>query len=250
MTIALDVASILAGLVLLAQGLDLVVLAVARRAGAGSALALVVVSVWAGLAGVVAADAGVRVVVDLNQPVLGVAILLAVGVLACVLGVQLVVRRRTVRHGYARLRREIERARDARPPRAVIDEWHRRLAELDDVVGASGSSSRVWRPLALVPSVVALVLVLVPGTGVSWGGFALACVLVLVSLVLVLASTRVAASVRAAAAERRRRERAEVTIALEAVDRRAARRVPGFGERVATALAILREQQAAGRGGA
>ena len=146
---------------------------------------------------------------------------------------------------YAALRLRVIDEGAGRPEPGLVAEWRRQARALDDRGGRDSEWSAAVPVLPAALSLVPLVTALLATTdGAAWwvvaaGGL----VVTVVSLVVGVQAIRRAREVgllRASAADRHRER---LALALDDAERRSGRRVPGLGDRVARALAILREQQ-------
>jgi hypothetical protein len=137
----------------------------------------------------------------------------------------------------------------ARPNRIEVDGWRRELADLDGRYALRPARRPAWLSWrlapALVPAAFLVAAIWAAILGVPWWlvlavpGFA-------GSVALGIVADRFAARARLQAARARAASRIEIVRMLQDLERRSLRRVPGFGDRVARALAILREQQKPG----
>jgi hypothetical protein len=174
-------------------------------------------------------------------------------ILIAVVAVAVLVQQREPVDGFTLLERRLaEVPPTARPNRIEVDGWRRELADLDRRYALRPASRPAWVSWRLAPAIVPALFVLaavwgalagVPGAP-FWLGVA---VLALAGgIALGVVGDRFAARARLQAARARAGSRIEIVRMLADIERRSLRRVPGFGDRVARALAILREQQKPG----
>lgn len=152
---------------------------------------------------------------------------------------------------YASLRDELREQLGNRPERDRVQGWRDELASIDDRHRRLSRKGRPgWRTWRLLPPLIgvantsaAVALVVLQPEPVT-GGILTVSVLVLAgSVLLTVAAERFAARSRIAWGRIYVAQRAEIVAMLEELERKAVRRIPGLGERVARALTILREQQ-------
>lgn len=170
--------------------------------------------------------------------------------LIAVVAVAVLVQQREPVDGFTLLERRLEDVPStARPNRAEVEEWRRELADLDRRYALRPVRSPAWLSWRIAPAALPVVFLLVAvwaGTsGVSgsavWGTAALLALAG--SVALGVLADRFAGRARLQAARARAGSRIQIVRMLHDLELRTQRRVPGFGDRVARALAILREQQ-------
>lgn len=254
----------LAGLTLITlalQGADIVTLAVeesARRRNAtdtppGRATRQfwsVIVPALAALLLAVGVDISARLMLG-GAVLVGIALIAPLALLLiAVVAVAVLVQQREPVDGFALLEgRLAEVPLTARPSRADLDGWVRELAELDRRYALRPVRRPVWLSWRVAPSAIPVVFFGAavwaaatdrPGWTIWLSG---ALLLVAGSVGLGMLADRFAGQARLKAARTRAASRIEISRMLQDLERRTQRRVPGFGDRVARALAILREQQ-------
>ena len=246
------------------QGADLITLAVedaARRRNArdtapGRATRQfwsVIVPAMAALVLAVGVDVAARFIMG-GEVLVGVGLVAPLALLLiAVVAVAVLVQQREPVDGFAMLERRLaEVPPTARPNRAQLDGWHRELADLDGRYALRPARRPAWLSWRLAPAIAPIVFLVfavwgaivgVPGAP-AW--IAIAVLGLAGSVVLGVMGDRFADRARLQAARARAASRIEIVRMLQDLDRRSLRRVPGFGDRVARALAILREQQKPG----
>ncbi|PJJ72569.1 hypothetical protein CLV46_2141 [Diaminobutyricimonas aerilata] len=146
---------------------------------------------------------------------------------------------------YAELRLRVIDEGAGRPAPELVAEWRRQARALDErsrrASAWPGATPLLPAALSLVPVGAAL---FATTDGAAWwvvaaGGL----VLTVVSLVVGVRTIRRERDVGVLRASVADRHRERLALALDDAERRSGRRVPGLGDRVARALAILREQQ-------
>jgi hypothetical protein len=256
--------TVLAGLSVLAlglQGADLLTLAVEDAARGRKPLDTapgratrqfwsVIVPALAALLLAVGVDVAARMMLA-GDIMVGIALVASLGlVLIGVVAAALLAQQREPVDDFALLARRLaEVPPAARPHRTDVDGWREELADLD-LRHALRPGRRypwlTWRLApAVVPGVFMVVAILAAFAGVPGSlAWVLGAVVALAGgVVLGIAASRFAATARMQVARARAASRIEIVRLLQDLDRRSVRRVPGFGDRVARALAILREEQ-------
>jgi hypothetical protein len=254
----------LAGLSLIAlalQGADLVTLGVedaARRRNArdtapGRATRQfwsVIVPALAALLLAVGVDVAARLMLA-GDVLVGIGLVAPLAILLiAVVAVAVLVQQREPVDGFALLERRLSDVPPTvRPNRADVDGWQSELADLDRryALRPVRRFARLsWRVApAVVPTAFLIAAIWGAVLGVPAWGIWLAVALIALggSIVLGIFADRLANRARLQAARTRAGCRIEIVRMLQDLERRTVRRVPGFGDRVARALAILREQQ-------
>lgn len=257
----------LAGLSLIAlalQGADLVTLAVEdaarrrdeRHTAPGRATRQfwsVIVPALAALLLAVGVDVAARLILA-GDVLVGIGLVAPLAILLiAVVAVAVLVQQREPVDGFALLEHRLaEVPPTVRPNRAEMDAWRSELDDLDRRYARRPVRRPAWLTWRVAPAVVPAAFLLaaiwgvvlpVPAWGV-WLGLALAALAG--GIVLGIFADRLAGRARLRAARTRAGSRIEIVRMLQDLERRTVRRVPGFGDRVARALAILREQQKPG----
>lgn len=190
-------------------------------------------------------DSAARLVWDEDRPLIGAIVLIACGSVAFLVGliaVVAVVRRE--RPTYARMRRDLrDRSTVALEP-GELDEYQGRLDRADQLRERRSRAGTVLRGIAVLFVLALSALVVAAGIATSDAriivGAALAALLSVAAFVVAVR----AGSVRLTALEAvLDAQRAEVVAPLERARIPSRGPVPGLRDRVARALAILREQQ-------
>jgi hypothetical protein len=136
----------------------------------------------------------------------------------------------------------------ARPNRTEVDGWRRELDELDVRYALRPARRFPWMSWRLAPAAVPAMFLIAAVWGAAVGVAAAPVWLAVAGLALAggialgIVADRFAGRARLQAARARAGSRIEIVRMLQDLERRSVRRVPGFGDRVARALAILREQ--------
>jgi hypothetical protein len=243
------------------QGADLVTLAVedaARRRNArdtapGRATRqfwAVIVPALAALVLAVGVDLAARLMLA-GDVLVGVGLVAPLAILLIsVVAVAVLVQQREPVDGFTLLERHLaEVPPTARPSRPEVEGWQRELADLDRRYALRPVRRPMWLSWRIAPAAVAVVLlgaaIWAAAAGVAGSAYWLTgAVLGLAGSVgLGIVADRFAGRARLQAARMRAHSRIEITRMLQDLERRTQRRVPGFGDRVARALAILREEQ-------
>ncbi len=192
-----------------------------------------------------AADSAARLVWTDSRPVAGAVILLGVTVLSCLIGVAAVaavVRRE--RPSYARIRRELRDRTPSAIEQAELREFEERLVRADLVRARRPRAATLVRVLGLV---VLLGLAVLSGFALPLGATVAFAAASLLGIAAFVVTTRARAVADAALESVLDGQRADVVALLERARIPARGRVPGLGNRVARALAILRERQNSGQ---
>jgi len=201
------------------------------------------VVVTAALAVIVAfgADSAARLVWDEERPLVGAAILLGLTLLSFVIGITAVVAVvRRERPTYARIRRDLRDRSSFTLERAELLEFEERLDRADRSRTRRSQAATVLRGVGvLVLAGLAVLAALLFSTAVAVA-FGAGAVLGAAAFVVSLRARVVANAALDAVLDT---QRAEVTVLLERARIPGRQRIPGLGNRVARALAILREQQ-------
>ena len=201
------------------------------------------VVVTAALAVIVAfgVDSAARLVWDDDRPVVGAYILLGLTLLSFLIGITAVVAVvRRERPTYARIRRDLRDRSSFTLERPELIEFEERLDRADRSRTRRSQAATVLRAVGVVVLIgltVLAALVFSPPVAVAFGAGAVVAIAAFgVSLrARMLADAALDAVLDA--------QRAEVVVLLERARIPARGRIPGLGNRVARALAILREQQ-------
>ncbi|MFC0682204.1 hypothetical protein ACFFGH_30605 [Lysobacter korlensis] len=174
-------------------------------------------------------------------------------VLIAVVAVAVLVQQREPVDGFALLERRLaDVPPTARPNRTEVDGWQRELVDLDGRYALRPARRPAWLSWRLAPAIVPAAFLSVAGWGAGTGvpgapvWLSIAVLGLAGSVALGIVADRFAARARLQAARARAMSRIEIVRMLQDLERRSLRRVPGFGDRVARALAILREQQKPG----
>ncbi|MFC5501296.1 hypothetical protein ACFPJ4_03465 [Lysinimonas soli] len=186
-------------------------------------------------------DSAARLVWDRDRPVVGALILLGLTLLTFAIGIAAIVAVvRRERPTYARIRRDLRDRASITLDRDELAEFDERVERADRLRVRRSQGANVLRAfgVAILLALVVLAAYLFP-VGVTLG-FVAAALLGVAAFVVALRSHAVAAAALDAVLEA---QRAEVMALLERARIPARGRVPGLGNRVARALAILREQQ-------
>jgi hypothetical protein len=201
------------------------------------------VVVTAALAVIVAfgADSAARLVWDEDRPVIGASILLGLTLLSFLIGITAVVAVvRRERPTYARIRRDLRDRSSFTLERAELLEFEERLDRADRTRSRRSQAATVLRAVGVVVLVGLAVLAALGFSTVVAVGFGAGALVGAAAFVVSLRSRVVANAALDAVLDS---QRAEVAVLLERARIPARGRVPGLGNRVARALAILREQQ-------
>jgi hypothetical protein len=201
------------------------------------------VVVTAALAVLVAfgADSAARFVWDEDRPVVGAYILLGVTLLCFMIGIAAVVAVvRRERPTYARIRRDLRDRSSFTLDIEELAEFEERFERADRLRLRRSQGALVLRAVGVAVLVALAVLAaLTFPFGVAFG-FGAAAVIGAAAFVVTIRARAIAHAAYQAVLES---QRAEVAALLERARIPARGRVPGLGNRVARALAILREQQ-------
>ena len=201
------------------------------------------VVVTAALAVIVAfgVDSAARLVWNDDRPLVGAAILFGLTLLSFLIGIVAVVAVvRRERPTYARIRRDLRDRSSFTLERPELLEFEERLDRADRSRTRRSQAATVLRAvgvLVLAGLTVLAALLLTPAVAIGFGAGA---VLGAAAFVVSLRARVVANAALDAVLDT---QRAEVAVLLERARIPARGRVPGLGNRVARALAILREQQ-------
>ncbi|TXK19801.1 hypothetical protein [Homoserinibacter sp. GY 40078] len=192
-----------------------------------------------------AVDAAARLLFDASQPVVAFLILVATAVVAFGVGtaaVLAVVRRD--RPTYARLRRDLRDRQVMQLEAEELAEFDARLADADRHVARRSAAGPTLRLVALLAVLGIGVAAAVVGFAESLPYLAIPAIVAAgLSIIAFVVAVRAAVERNAAADAVRQEQRAEVVALLERARIPQRRNVPGLRDRVARALAILREQQ-------
>ena len=201
------------------------------------------VVVTAALAVIVAfgVDSAARLVWNDDRPLVGAAILFGLTLLSFLIGIVAVVAVvRRERPTYARIRRDLRDRSSFTRERPELLEFEERLDRADRSRTRRSQAATVLRAvgvLVLAGLTVLAALLFTPAVAIGFGAGA---VLGAAAFVVSLRARVVANAALDAVLDT---QRAEVAVLLERARIPARGRVPGLGNRVARALAILREQQ-------
>lgn len=201
------------------------------------------VVVTAALAVIIAfgVDSAARLVWDEERPLVGASILLGLTLLSFLIGITAVVAVvRRERPTYARIRRDLRDRSSFTLERQELLEFEERLDRADRSRARRSQAATVLRAVgvAVLAGLTVLAALLFP-LGVAIG-FGVGALLGAAAFVISLRARVVANAALDAVLDT---QRAEVAVLLERARIPARGRVPGLGNRVARALAILREQQ-------
>lgn len=201
------------------------------------------VVVTAALAVIVAfgVDSAARLVWNDDRPVVGAFILLGLTLLSFVIGITAVVAVvRRERPTYARIRRDLRDRSSFTLERSELLEFEERLDRADRGRTRRSQAATVLRGvgvLVLAGLTLLAAFVFSPPVAVGFGSGAV------IGIAAFVVSLRARVAANAALDAVLDAQRAEVVVLLERARIPARGRVPGLGNRVARALAILREQQ-------
>ena len=201
------------------------------------------VVVTAALAVIVAfgVDSAARLVWNEQRPLVGASILLGLTLLSFLIGITAVVAVvRRERPTYARIRRDLRDRSSFTLERVELLEFEERLDRADRSRTRRSQAATVLRALGvlvLAGFTVLAALLFSPGVAVGFGAGAV------VGTAAFVVSLRARVIANAALDAVLDTQRAEVAVLLQRARIPARGRVPGLGNRVARALAILREQQ-------
>ena len=201
------------------------------------------VVVTAALAVIIAfgVDSAARLVWNDERPIVGASILLGLTLLSFLIGITAVVAVvRRERPTYARIRRDLRDRSSFTVERPELLEFEERLDRADRSRTRRSQAATVLRAVGvLVLAGLAVLAALLFSTPVAFL-FGAGAVLGIAAFVVSLRARVVANAALDAVLDS---QRAEVAVLLERARIPARGRVPGLGNRVARALAILREQQ-------
>ena len=201
------------------------------------------VVVTAALAVIIAfgVDSAARLVWNDERPIVGAGILLGLTLLSFLIGITAVVAVvRRERPTYARIRRDLRDRSSFTVERPELLEFEERLDRADRLRTRRSQAATVLRAVGVVVLVGLTVLaglLFSPGVALLFGAGAV------VGIAAFVVSLRARVVANAALDAVLDAQRAEVAVLLERARIPARGRVPGLGNRVARALAILREQQ-------
>jgi len=206
------------------------------------------VVVTAALAVIIAfgVDSAARLVWDEERPLVGASILLGLTLLSFLIGITAVVAVvRRERPTYARIRRDLRDRSSFTLERQELLEFEERLDRADRSRTRRSQAATVLRAVGVVVlaglTVLAALLFSAGSTNLGVAiGFGTGAVVGAAAFVVSLRARVVADAALDAVLDT---QRAEVAVLLERARIPARGRVPGLGNRVARALAILREQQ-------
>jgi len=201
------------------------------------------VVVTAALAVIVAfgVDSAARLVWNDDRPLVGAAILFGLTLLSFLIGIVAVVAVvRRERPTYARIRRDLRDRSSFTLERPELLEFEERLDRADRSRTRRSQAATVLRAVGVLVLAGLTVLAALLFTPVVAIGFGAGAVLGAAAFVVSLRARVVANAALDAVLDT---QRAEVAVLLERARIPARGRVPGLGNRVARALAILREQQ-------
>jgi len=201
------------------------------------------VVVTAALAVIVAfgVDSAARLVWNDDRPLVGAAILFGLTLLSFLIGIVAVVAVvRRERPTYARIRRDLRDRSSFTLDRPELLEFEERLDRADRSRTRRSQAATVLRAVGVLVLAGLTVLAALLFTPVVAIGFGAGAVLGAAAFVVSLRARVVANAALDAVLDT---QRAEVAVLLERARIPARGRVPGLGNRVARALAILREQQ-------
>ncbi len=186
-------------------------------------------------------DSAARFVWDEDRPVVGAYILLGVTLLCFVIGIAAVVAVvRRERPTYARIRRDLRDRSSFTLDSEELAEFEERFDRADRLRARRSQGALVLRAVGVAVLIALAVLAaLTFPFGVAFG-FGAAAVVGAAAFVVTIRARAIAHAAYQAVLES---QRAEVAALLERARIPARGRVPGLGNRVARALAILREQQ-------
>ncbi|HEY4152099.1 MAG TPA: hypothetical protein VGM38_02140 [Pseudolysinimonas sp.] len=201
------------------------------------------VVVTAALAVIVAfgADSAARLVWDDDRPIIGASILLGLTLLSFVIGVTAVIAVvRRERPTYARIRRDLRDRSSFTLERQELLEFEERFDRADRTRTRRSQAATVLRAVGVLVLAGLTVLAALGFSTVVAFGFGAGAVVGAAAFVVSLRARVIANAALDAVLDS---QRAEVAVLLERARIPARGRVPGLGNRVARALAILREQQ-------
>jgi hypothetical protein len=201
------------------------------------------VVVTAALAVIVAfgVDSAARLVWDEERPLVGASILLGLTLLSFLIGITAVVAVvRRERPTYARIRRDLRDRSSFTLEREELLEFEDRLDRADRSRTRRSQAATVLRAVGVVVLAGLTVLAALLFSPAVAVGFGAGAVLGIAAFVVSLRARVIADAALDAVLDT---QRAEVAVLLERARIPARAKVPGLGNRVARALAILREQQ-------
>jgi hypothetical protein len=213
----------------------------------------VIVPALAALLLALGVDLSARLIIA-GEVLLGIGLVAPLALLLiAVVAVAVLVQQREPVDGFLLLERRLDDVPPAaRPNRAEVDGWRRELADLDRRYALRPARHSWWQSWRIAPAAVPAVFFLtavwavfagLPGAALWLSG---ALPALAGSVALAIVADRFAGRARLQAARARAGSRIRIMHLLQDLERRTQRRVPGFGDRVARALAILREQQKPG----
>jgi hypothetical protein len=205
------------------------------------------VAVTAALAVIVAfaVDSAGRLVWDEQRPVIGALLLFACGAVAFLIGIVAVVAVvRRERPTYARIRRDLRDRSSFTLEAGELADFEDRLARADRLRARRSQAGTVLRAIGVLTVLVLSILVIVAGIGTGdarlIAGFAAAGLLSVAAFVVAVRAGSIRLTALDAVLDS---QRAEVEAMLERARIPQRGQTPGLRDRVAKALAILREQQ-------
>jgi hypothetical protein len=201
------------------------------------------VVVTAALAVIVAfgVDSAARLVWDGDRPIIGAAILLGLTLLSFLIGITAVVAVvRRERPTYARIRRDLRDRSSFTLERQELLEFEERLARADRSRTRRSQAATVLRAVGVLVLIGLTVLAAFQFTNPVAIGFGVGAAVGMAAFVVSLRSRVLANAALDVVLDA---QRAEVAALLERARIPARGRIPGLGNRVARALAILRDQQ-------
>ena len=192
-----------------------------------------------------AVDSAARLVWDEERPVIGALLLFACGAVAFLVGIIAVVAVvRRERPTYARIRRDLRDRSSFTLDADELAEFEDRFARADRLRERRSRAGTLLRAVGVLVALVLAVLVII--AGISTGdlrlviGFAAGGLLSVIAFVVAVRAGSVRLTALDAVLDQ---QRAEVDAMLERARIPQRGQVPGLRDRVARALAILREQQ-------
>ena len=186
-------------------------------------------------------DSAARLVWDADRPVAGALILLGLTLMTFAIGIAAVVAVvRRERPTYARIRRDLRDRSSITLDHDELEEFDERVERADRLRVRRSQGATVLRAFGVVAmlGLAVLAAVIFPlAVGIAFG------VAALIGIAAFVVAVRARVMATAALDAALEAQRAEVMALLERARIPARGRVPGLGNRVARALAILREQQ-------
>jgi len=259
LTVIVDAAAILWGLLALLQIVDVVTGRQLRRAGravgtrdrdrllAWTIISCSIVLVLIMFGTVIAS----RLVLDHGQPWFGAALMLGLAGVGSACAILAVRALRRPESGYATLLDKLRAAEGVRLSRGRVKDFRRWLDTIDERERDVRRTVMVGRWVRVIPPITGLVLVLAAtllwlGDGVDVWIPILTIAAPVLSTAFSIIGARLSLSRNLAVHAVHQKQRNEIIETIDELERRAPRKASGLTDRVSRALAILREQQHTG----